>query len=57
MSSNISKETDSSTTVAITENNQTISQAGKPLVQLAVFAGCGIACGFVFEKARGINTG
>lgn len=53
MSSNISKETDSSATA----ENKMILQTSKPLIQLAVFTSCGIACGFAFEKARGINVG
>lgn len=51
-SKEVSNGTDSSATGA---GNKTVWQASKPLVQLAVFSGCGLACGFAFEKARVIE--
>ena len=57
MSSTISKEvskgTDGSTVAATNADDKGVWQANKPLIQLAVFSGCGVACGFAFEKARG----
>ena len=58
MSSTLSKEvsegTDSSVAAGATNaNNKSVWQINKPLIQLAVFTGCGVACGFAFEKARG----
>ena len=53
LSKEVSKGTDGSTTAAAKADDKTVLQASKPLIQLAVFTGCGVACGFAFEKARG----
>lgn len=52
LSKEVSKETDGFAS-ASKADDKTILQACKPLIQLAVFTGCGVACGFAFEKARG----
>ena len=57
MSSTISKEVSKGTNIsavaATNADDKSAWQASKPLIQLAVFTGCGVACGFAFEKARG----
>lgn len=53
LSKEVSKGTDGSTVAATNADDRGVWQANKPLIQLAVFSGCGVACGFAFEKARG----
>lgn len=57
MSSIPSKEASNGSTAAATNykaDEKTVFQSNKPFIQLAVFTGCGLVCGFAFEKARGI---
>lgn len=51
----VSKGTDGSAAAATKVDDKSVWQASKPLIQLAVFTGCGVACGFTFEKARVID--
>ena len=53
MSSSISEEVSKETYGATKADGRSILKATKPFVQLAIFTGCGVACGFAFEKARG----
>ena len=53
LSKEVSKGTHGPTIAATNADDKGVWQANKPFVQLAVFSGCGVACGFVFEKARG----
>ena len=52
----VSKGTDGSAAAATKVDDKSVWQASKPLIQLAVFTGCGVACGFTFEKARGNSS-
>ena len=55
LSKEVSKGTDGSAVAVATADDKSVWQANKPLIQLAVFTGCGVACGFAFEKARGTS--